>query len=195
MFNFVKNYLERRQTRKLMGMVESAVASGEAQGRDFALRVKATDFYRDWGDYIDAVLYLDKTRGETKTAMTKVDTLTEALLLVNQLRRNMMFDGKQALHIEQRNTESLDIIVSDEKTGAPLLICAVLGSYIKKGEAAMAEEKAEILREELRFLREEADEDHFRELYVEQPYTLTADERSAALQNPRIAHLVPKEGK
>lgn len=170
--------------------------------RRLAVRVQASAWFKRYGKYPVLGMWMDgagQGEGRDKTpCRMEFPNIEEALSFINALRLSRWecvdFDLS---HDALTNEDALAIGFYNETSaqaqGVFSFYCnAVAGNAAKEKSAEIT-----LRAEELRYLREDADTEYFKEFFLDYrgilgggEYVMDAEERAAALANPRIAHLV-----
>ncbi len=197
----VSDWLMRRKVKKLMSGFTDFAEQAEQEAVKFSNAVKASAWFRRFGDYPVSVQWLEFAELPHSIALESFPSTLEALLFMNELERSRFPNSYRTLNEDAlTDSEKLMITWSSACTGNVLGVFTFLSNFVAEGEAKDRAESSARDAEELRYLREDADEVYFREAYIEihemftgEPLELSEDELAAVLANPRIAHLAPKQ--
>ena len=197
----IGDWLMRRRVKKIMSGFKSIAELAEHEMVIFSNAVKASAWFRRFGEYPVSLYWLDFAEQSKKPVLDSFPNMMQALLFLNKLESSRFPSSYRTLNEDaSTNTEKLQVIWISGSTNQAIGVVSFLPNIIAEGEAKDREQESARTAEELRYLREDADEDYFREAYIEihemmssEPLELTEDERAAVLANPRIAHLAPKK--
>ncbi|HCI6411289.1 TPA: hypothetical protein NPO92_000885 [Klebsiella quasipneumoniae subsp. quasipneumoniae] len=197
---FITDFLARRQANKLMRAMSNYAADAEREARIFSQAFKDSAWNKRFGKYPVSLLWADFAEQPVKPAQAHFPTVLDALLWCNRLGERFGLDRVKELNDDHlTNDEKIQIIWFSVTTGKALGMVSFLPNVVAEGKSQEWADEQAREAEALLYLREDADEEYFRELYLEMRGVLsgelveiTPEEREAALANPKIAHLVPK---
>lgn len=197
---FITDFLVRRQANKLMRAMSNFAAEADHETRTFAQAFKDSAWNKRFGKYPISLLWADFSEQPVKPVQANFPTVLDALLWCNRFGEQFGLDRVRELNDDHlTNDEKVQIFWYSATSSKALGMVSFLPDMVAECKAQDREDEQARETEALRYLREDADENYFRELYLEMRGVLsgelmeiTAEERAAALANPKIAHLVPK---
>ncbi|HED5644879.1 hypothetical protein KWH86_16625 [Enterobacter cloacae] len=197
----IENWLTKRRANKFKKVLESVVQQTTNEAVAFTSAVKSSAWFHRFGEYQVSITWKSFSETQPESYYESFPNILEALLFLNRLEESRFQDGYRALkEDEMTDSEKLDVLWFSRSTNEALGVAIFMPNLQAEWKKQDSDEESAKLAEELRYLREEADEEYFRSVYIDlhkmmtdEPFELNDAQRAAVLSNPRIAHLAPKK--
>lgn len=163
----INYWLAKFRANKFKKALKASVEQTTNEAVAFANTVKSSAWYKRFGEYQVSISWRSFSEEQFKTSIESFPNMIQAFLFLNRLEESQFENGYRALKGNELNdSEKLDVLWISRSTNELLGVAVFMPNLHAEWRKQDQELESAKSEDELRFLREEADEDYFRSVYI-----------------------------